>query len=127
MNERIQRIKDHVRENKKLYLVAGGSALTTALLGTGVLIFAVNSNSEAQIAQEIRQIAWRPQNNQVVVSLTERSTPSKPVHLVGTNLYFDSLSDAARKTGHSLAKISRNVNGHIPDVGGDVFELLEPA
>jgi DNA-directed RNA polymerase specialized sigma54-like protein len=59
--------------------------------------------------------------------MVERSTASKPVHLVGTNLYFNSLSEAARETGLHLSMISRNINGHIPDVNGNVFELLEPA
>jgi hypothetical protein len=57
----------------------------------------------------------------------ERSTPSKPVHLKGTNLYFSSLSEAARETGHNLSMLSRHVNGHSPDIKGDVFEVLEPA
>lgn len=47
------------------------------------------------------------------------------MHLVGTNLYFNSISEAARETGHQASMISKNINGHIPDVKGDVFELLE--
>ena len=59
--------------------------------------------------------------------MVDRSTPSKPVHLVGTNLYFNSLSEASRETRHPLSTLSKHVNGVIPDVKGDVFELLEPA
>lgn len=125
MNERIDRVKSHLRENKKAY-IAGAAGLAVGVVSVGTA-FLLNKDYEAQIVQQVKQIAWRANSNQVVINLTEKSTPSKPVHLVGTNLYFDSLSDASRKTGHSLPKLSRHVNGHIPDLNGDVFEVLQPA
>ena len=114
-----QKVKTHLRENKKVYIA------TAAGVVAGALLF--RQDHEAQIVQQVRQIAFRANSNQVVINLTEKSTPSKPVHLVGTNLYFDSLHDAARKTGHSLSKLSRHVNGHVSDLNGDVFEVLQPA
>ena len=64
--------------------------------------------------------------NPVIINLIERSTPSTPVHLVGTNLYFNSLSEASRETGHHLSQLSKHINGKLPDLNGDVFEILEP-
>ena len=117
------RVKAHLSENKKAYLgFAGGVATTVA-----ALYFGSKTNHDVQTLQKIYQIAWRPDNVQKVINLVERSTPSKPVHLKGTNLYFSSLNEAARETGHSLTRISQNVNGQIPHVKGDVFELLQPA
>jgi hypothetical protein len=61
------------------------------------------------------------------VNFVEKSTPIKPVHLVGTDLYFPSLSEAARQTGHNVSMISKNVNGYIDNLNGDIFEVIEIA
>lgn len=119
----IDQVKTHLRENKKVYIVGGACLAVGVLAGvafvrTGDIVV---SGSNNQIVGKAKTV------NQVMIQMVERSTPSKPVHLVGTNLYFNSLNEAARETGHSLSKLSRHVNGHIPDLNGDVFELLEVA
>lgn len=122
MGKKTDKVKKHFSDNKKLYIGVGIGVAVTVI----VLRFTQTENG-AQVVQKINQIAWRPENNQMVVKMVERSTPSKPVHLVGTNLFFSSLNEASRETGHTLSAISKNVNGLIPDVKGDVFQLLEPA
>jgi hypothetical protein len=125
MAKKIERVKQHFSDNKQLYIGIGIGVVVTAV---AVVVTVVSrGDSGTQVIQKINQIAWRPENNQMVINMVERSTPSKPVHLVGTNLFFNSLHEAARETGHSVSKISRNVNGHIPDINGDVFQLLEAA
>lgn len=122
---KIESIKNHVRENKKVYVV-GASCLAVGLVGGVALV--KSGDISIVVTGDKNQIVGKAKTvNQVMVELVERSTPSKPVHLVGTNLYFSSLNEAARETGHSLSMISRNVNGQIADVKGDVFKLLEPA
>lgn len=122
MSTQTVKIRKHLSKHKEAYIV-GGVCLTAGVVGT--LIF---KNGSVGLKQA-NILSWGTKNevNTTIVSFIERSTPSKPVHVVGTNLYFSSLSEAARKTGHSLSSISKNVNGHIPDVNGDIFELLELA
>jgi hypothetical protein len=121
-------VKNHIRENKKTYLIGAGCLVLGALTcGVTILLISKNAESGTKIVQKINQIAWRPENNQVVINLIERSTPSKPVHLVGTNLYWSSISEAARETGNSFSVLSKNLNGHTPDIKGDIFEFLEKA
>jgi hypothetical protein len=123
MNQIVQKIKKHIRENKAIYISNGLTAVSVT-----AIFLAVNKSPNSPVSlQTVKQIAFRAEANQVMINLIERSTPSKPVHLVGTNLYFDSLNDAARKTGHSLSQISKVVNGLKTDINGDVFELLTPA
>jgi hypothetical protein len=121
MNKRIERIKEHLDENKTTYIACAVTAV-----GTSVIFFAA-SRTNVSVVTNMPIACWKPRNTQVVLNFTERSTQSKPVHLVGTERYFDSLSDAARKTGHSLSNISKVVNGQKSDIGGDVFELLQTA
>lgn len=118
---KMDKIKTHFDENKKVYAALG----IGVTVGAAVTVIAFRNNPE--VAQKINQIAIGYKNKQVLINFVERSTSSKPVHLKGTNLYFNSLSEAARETGYNLSQISKNVNGHIPDVNGDVFELLTPA
>lgn len=122
MKNRIERTRQHLRENRAVYL-SSAVCLTVGVVGTVVLR---DSNSQTLIKQGLN---WKPRAeiNTTVVNLIERSTPSKPVHLVGTNLYFSSMSEAARETGYSLSQLSKHINGHLPNVGGDMFELLESA
>jgi hypothetical protein len=121
---KIEKIKQHFKSHKRDYIIAATSvAGTVVAVATTVVIQATRQEGSPQIQQLLN---FGPTNARIIY-LEERSTPSKPVHLVGTNLYFDSMSDAARKTGHHLSRISQNVNGQIPDVNGDMFELLIPA
>jgi hypothetical protein len=124
MKERLEKVKKHFRDNQKTYYACGGTAIV-AVVGTAYVLCGRGDVTNAATAIGL----WKPRAEiiKTTINLIERSTPSRPVHLKGTNLYFNSLHEAARETGHSLAMISRQVNGHIPDVGGDVFELLEPA
>jgi hypothetical protein len=124
MNAKLEKIKTHFRENKKIY-ITGVSCL---IVGAASAYFISNRSGSGILAvQKINQIGFRNEANPVIVNLIELSTPSKPVHLVGSEKYFNSIHDAARKTGHQASMISKNVNGHIPDVKGDMFEFLEKA
>ena len=122
MSEKVTDVKDrtvnHFRNNWKYYAVTGvGIAIGVA--GTTVT---VRKGPEVMAVQKIIGPSWKPV--QTIIQFVERSTPSKPLHLVGTHQYFDGVLDAARKTGHSASMISRNINGHIADVKGDVFEVV---
>ena len=123
MNARIEKIKKHFQDNKGTYIACGVTAVVAV---AGTLFFVKNKTMPPQIISTIAPV-FNNEVNPVIINLVERSTPSKPVHLVGTNLYFSSLGEAARETGHSLQKLSKHINGHLPDLDGDVFELLQPA
>lgn len=128
MNARIKKIKKHFHENKKVYLGVITGVVVGAASATVAIFMLTRSNSGVEIVQKITPVlSWRPESTNVVIKLVEHSTSSKPVHLVGTNLYFNSLSEASRETGHSLPMLSKHINGHVPDLNGDVFELLQPA
>lgn len=120
----MSKIKDHFVNHKELYIGIGIGAVV-AVAGTCAYL-ALNPKA-AGIVQNTVVIGMNNRVNPTIVNFIERSTPSKPVHIVGTDSYFDSLHEAARKTGHSVARISKNVNGKIPSVNGDVFELLNVA
>jgi hypothetical protein len=121
------RVKKHVCDNKELYI-----GMTAAAVAGGAFGYLVRGQVAGQMLPEVvtdnkivNAVCWKPTST--IIQFVERSTPSKPVHLVGTQQYFDSIHDAARKTGHSLSMLSKHVNGQLPDLRGDVFELVQTA
>jgi hypothetical protein len=120
---RTEKIKQYFKKNKKIYV---GTACGIVVGAVGMLIVSVRKDVDVPLGR-INQIGFWNEVKPTTINLVERSNPSKPVHLVGTDLYFDSMSDAARKTGHHLSMLSKHLKGEIPDLKGDVFELLVPA
>ena len=128
---KFDKVKTHVQEHKMVYIV-GATCLVVGAIGTLTAInikgMSGNISVTGNVGGDVVAVTGKSNTvNKVVLELVERSTASKPVHLVGTNLYFSSLSEAARATGHHVSMISKNVNGHVADLNGDVFKLLEPA
>lgn len=120
----IDKVKLHVKNHKTAYMV-GGALITGVVVG---VVLAKNINGgDTIIIEGVNNIGKDVSVNKTIVNFVERSTPSKPVHLVGTNLYFNSISEAARETGLDRMAISKNIAGTIPDVKGNVFKLLELA
>lgn len=127
-NTRFDRFRSHVDRNRNVYFVGAACLTVGIVVGAAIVRTKVPGDFISVTGDHNIAVAGSKNTiNKVVIELIERSTPSKPVHLVGTNLYFNSLSEAARETGHSLSRISQNVNGHIKDINGDVFEFLQPA
>ena len=116
----------HIEKNKVAYL-SGAVCLTVGVV-CGAALVRTRPSIIATISEvkenSVVVVGTHNTVTPTIVNFIERSTSSKPVHLVGTNLYCNSLNEAARETGHSIAKLSRHINGKIPDVNGDVFELL---
>lgn len=119
----LEKTKAHLKKHKTAYLVTAGTVAGVVL---GAVVTAVTRNSNLGPTAKVSGIVnWKPFIDQTVtITFEEKSTPSKPVHLVGTDQYYRSLSEAARQTGHSLSDISKNANGKISDIKGDIFELV---
>jgi hypothetical protein len=123
MTHNIETMKNHLRDNKKMYI----AATIGVVVGAVTVVLLTRSRTSPEIVQKVVQLGFRNEANPTIINLLERSTASKPVHLVGTNLYFNSLSEASRETGHHLSQLSKHINGQLADLNGDVFELLQPA
>lgn len=116
----MNKVKKHFVDNKKLYIGIGvGSAVTAGL----VIALRIQPNTAVSPQQKLVVLGKSRDVNQVLVNFVERSTPSRPIHLVGTSQYFNSISEAARVLDLDRGNISKNINGHIPNVKGYVFKL----
>lgn len=116
----MNKFKEHIKRNKKVY-ITGGVCLVVGVLAGAV---AMATRPEMKVISDSYNLKINSPTT-TMIEFIERSTPSKQVHQVGTQKYWDSIHETARDTGHNRALVSRNVNGHIPDVKGDVFELVD--
>lgn len=116
-------IKAHVKENKTAY-ITGATCLVIGVLGGTAY---AKRGEISQVVKQNNVLCWRPQQNVVQVAFQERSTPSKPIVNKTTNAAYGSVHEAARQTGIDRSLISKNINGHIPDAKGQVFEAIDVA
>lgn len=69
--EKLDKVKRHFNENKKVYAGVG----VGLFVGAAITTLSVRNSSE--IFQKVNQIAVGYKNNQVVVNFIERSTPQQ--------------------------------------------------
>lgn len=110
MNERIERIKEHVRENKHLY---GYGAMTIAI---GVLI--KRSTGKTIIINNVAPIF----NNLNKTSLGGHLR--KIIYCIELDKYYESVTEAAVKAGVGLSVMSKHLNGHTDDVMGLHYKIV---
>ena len=118
---RIQKVQKHLKDNQTVYAVGTACLVVGGVVG----MVAAGRVDRPLLAKQINILSHKPA--QTVIQFVERSTPSRPVHLVGTQKYWDSVSAAARDMDLDRSLISKNVNGHISDVKGLIFELVDVA
>ena len=122
MNKSVSKVRTHVKKNKNAYVVGSVCLVVGAAAATAVFL---RFSSGVTAVQKITQIGLRNENTSVLIQLAELSTPSKPVWEPATKQYFNSIGDAARKTGFSASRISQNANGLIDNIKGRVFEFVD--
>lgn len=120
---KIENIKAHFKRNKKTYYAAAGGIV----VGAATVIFLDKKKSDSALVNNV--VAYKPRTefNTAVINFVERSTPSKPVHLIGTERYFDSLSHASRETGIDLSKLSKHINHGVKLADDMAFEIVDTA
>lgn len=121
IKDRIERIKLHVVENKKYYLIGAGGIIVGA---AGMYFF----RNPQVITKNVSLLSYKPtQSNTVIVSLTRRGHPGNIVRCLETGEAFASQKRAAIATGVSPGNLSRHLSGKLPHVKGLHFENLGEA
>ena len=120
MKGRIQKIKAHLRENKRLYLTGGlcflGGALTVAgHKGTIQIVDSFNVKYKSSAV------------NVVIAELARRGHPGNLVKCNETGEVFASQNRAAEALGIFASDLSRHLRGKSAHAGGYTFEKLGEA
>jgi len=135
MNNRIEKIKEHVKHHKVAYVFGGGVIITTA---AGITCFIMKGRYEAAIMGAYgsetadTSITMRPflffskDNN--IVSTVSRGGSGPPSYIITCdeipNLSWLSQRAASIYTGVQESKISAMLNGKFPDADGFHFRRV---
>lgn len=125
MNERIQKVKTHLDENKKVY-IAAVVGIAIGVVSTLVIRGAVKPSAAIEIATKI-QGNDNTVNNVVQVIIPALGDPGNIVQCVETGTIYASQGQAAREAGSTAARISRHLNGTLADINGQHYKILGKA
>ena len=127
---KIESIKNHVRENKKVYVIGGTVAAVGVAAGVGYIlgVHTTPKNVETLVAPSntINGLAWKPtQTIEVVVEAL--GDPGNIVQDLTTGTIYASQGQAAKELGLHPARVSEQIRGLKEHVNGHKFVKLGKA
>lgn len=120
---KIENIKNHVRENKKVYIV-GASCLAVGV-GVGVGVSVRRPSSMVNV-RPIQALAYKS-NQTVEVFVEALGDPGNIIQDTTTGTIYASQGQAARALGVRPTRVSEQIRGLVEDVNGHKFIKLGKA
>lgn len=107
MHHKIEKMKEYVKENKKVYIVGVGGIVVG---GIGALIFVPRN---IQIVDAMNLKIWSPTTSNVTQIVLERRACREPipVRCIKTGEPFASINRASKVTGETATAIAKDVHG----------------
>lgn len=131
MNEKIARIKKHVNDHKKVYLIAGAVVTVGAAAGAGYILGTrtVPKEISTQVApSQTAALCYKPMLTQTVeVTVEALGDPGNIIQDLTTGTIYASQNQAAKALGVYPARISEHLAGKIPNVQGHMLQFLGKA
>jgi DNA endonuclease I-HmuI-like, NUMOD-like domain len=123
MKERIEKIKDHLKEYRAVYI---SGAVGIVIGGVGVYILTKKGGSN-QITDSYK-LQWKPTTtNNVTTILMRLGHPGNMVRCIETGEVFASQNRAAKVMGIKASNLCSHLNGRHPHAGGYHFERIGEA
>lgn len=127
---KIEKIKNHLKEHKREYLI-GGSCLVGGVLIGAMVKRPIYIQANAALPPTTVNVNT-PVNNNIPVhnnirldnSVAMGGYTSKIVKNMNTGELYGSVSDAAAAAGVSLTTMSKHINGKTDHVYGDIYEII---
>lgn len=128
----VDKIKTHVNEHKKVYVV-GATCLTIGVLGTlavvrtGAISFNPVGDSNAVVAPSVNQVlSWKP-SSVLEVHIEALGDPGNIVQDLTTGTIYASQGQAAKAVGATSGQMSKHLSGATNFVNGHAFVKLGKA
>jgi hypothetical protein len=119
-----ERVKDHFRENRNIYLAGGVCLVAGAVLGYSLKdegdVFALEAAGDMALGDMDK--STHNTTNNVTVNM------GGPMHKIvknnSTGEVFESVTAAAESAGVSISSMSKHINGHTDHIFGDEYEIV---
>lgn len=112
MNDRLQNVKNHLRNNKVTYIACGVTAIA-CVTGT----YFVLGGSKVVSVRAIQLLTWKSTQT-VEVYIEALGDPGNIIQDLTTGTIYASQNQAAKALGVFPARISEHLAGKIPNVAG---------
>jgi hypothetical protein len=112
---RLDRVKRHLKENKKTYLIGAGCLAAGYFLrrpGTTAIINNVAPNIAPSIAPVFNNVS----------SFGGHMT--KMVKRLSDGKMWETVTEAAAEEGFDLSRFSRHLNGHTEHLNGEIYAII---
>jgi hypothetical protein len=118
---RYQKVKQHLKDNKKIYLAMSGSVVFA-----GISCFIVRGIASQRIDRGISVVADRSvvTNNVSLISSRRQGAPSWVIRCLETGKILSSQLSAAKEMELPASEISKQLNGIMDHVRGYHFERI---
>lgn len=123
-NTKLQSTKNHLKNNKKEYLVGGLCLVTGALAGALVSKY---SGSGPDVTQKVTQIGLINKANVLTVYINPLGDPGNVVQCLETGTIYASQGQAAKELGVSASAVSQHLTGRNSHVNGQHLVILGKA
>lgn len=121
--KRFARFKQHVKDNKKVYLAAAGGAVVG-----GTIVFLMRGDTQQVIKiKQFMGIGYKCSQTATTVILQAKGDPGDVVMRLSDKKTWPSKSEMARDLGIARALVSKYFAGDLSDLNGEQFEVLGKA
>ena len=122
MNQKIERIKNHLVENKKVYI----AAVAGAVMG-GIVVLMIIKYRRLPSEINVTRILSPGDENIMKVCINPLGDPGNVVQCVETGTVYASQGQAARELGVYSSRISEHLSGKLPNIHGNHLMFLGKA
>lgn len=124
---KIENIKNHVRENKKVYIGTAAGLAVGAAVGVGIGVgLSVRQSGPITNVRPIQAFAYK--SNQTVEVIVEAlGDPGNIVQDMTTGTIYASQNQAAKALGVDKSIISRHLHGSVESINGHILQKLGKA
>jgi len=121
MRVNLEIIKNHIRENRKVYIAAVGGLVVGVVLGVSVVLLK-NTSGGSVISQKAIGI-W---NTQIatLITIDAPGNSGNVIQDLSTGIVYPSQNSAAKALGINPSNLSSHLNGKNPDVAGHIFKKI---
>jgi hypothetical protein len=111
-----ERTKKHLKDNKAIYIAAAGTSAVTVVS----VVWLKQSLASTQINNVVAPVFNN--DNSSMVNMGGHMT--KIVKRASDGKVWEKVTEAATDEGVSISRMSRHLNGHSPELFGEIYEII---